>query len=116
MSDKNLTDAGIEAVFREGQAAFDYMAVGTGTQVFDGTLNALVTELDRVATSITISNKTMLVEAFYSNDQANGTITEVGNFDASSSGNMLSYDPTVSRTKDSSDGLIVSLLITGSND
>lgn len=111
-----LTDIGVNKLMDDGKADFAYMAVGTGIQVFNVNLTALVTENVRVAISPSVAGTVLTVSGFLNNTQGNATLTECGLFDAASSGNMLAYGTfATSVVKDSSKGLIIDATVTGQN-
>jgi len=80
-----------------GGTAFDYIAIGTGTNAAAATDTALQTEIKRKAgtgtrVTTTVTNDTaQLTATFSSADGLSGSsaVTEVGMFNASSSGTML---------------------------
>jgi hypothetical protein len=112
-----LTSAGLTDRQTSGLSDFSYMAVGTGSQTPAENLTALETELDRSP----ISGKDVVgalstLTALFTNNQANGAITEVGVFDAAEDGNLLQYELLVpSQVKTSDDGLIVVIPTTLAN-
>ncbi|RLI98017.1 MAG: hypothetical protein DRP00_02935 [Candidatus Aenigmatarchaeota archaeon] len=96
---KNLvTDVGIQYIVKAlanqvTLAAFQYIAIGSGTTAPSGSDTALENELFRKAGTITIettniSGDTLRVEATFTFD-ANYSISESGLFNASSGGTML---------------------------
>ena len=80
-----------------GGTPFDYIAIGTGTDAFDPTQTALISEVIRKAgsgskTTTSVTDDTaQLVTTFSSADGLSGShsITESGVFNASSGGTML---------------------------
>lgn len=76
----------------DSPTAFTYMAYGTGTTAESTALTALTTETDRVAATVTLETTTTVDDTIRFNamfDTASAvTISEIGIFNASSSGTM----------------------------
>lgn len=81
-----------------------YMAIGTGT----GGTTTLNTELDRnILTSKTRSSAVVTMQGDWAAGDGTGAITEAGIFDASSSGNMWTYQSFSVINKGASDTLSI---------
>lgn len=94
-----------------------YLEVGTGTLTPTVATTALTTPLSPRATLVnSVSGNVMTLEAFFTNSQGNGTLTEWGIFSASSGGTLLAcgiFSPSV--TKTSADTLAVTITETLTN-
>lgn len=79
-----------------------YLEVGTGTQSVVVGVTALTTPLSpRVALVNSVAGAVATLQAFFSNSQVNGTITEWGIFDQLTGGTCLAYgtfSPSVAKT------------------
>lgn len=97
---------------------FAYMAVGTGTQTPDESLTALATELTRVAISTSsVIGALASLTALFTNNEANGVLTELGIFDLASGGSLLQYELiSPSQTKTSDDGMLITVPTTLTNE
>lgn len=110
-----LTSAGLNKRQTSGVSDFSYLAVGTGAQVATEpdvlSLTELDTELDRsVISTKTVVGATVSLTALFTNNQANGVLTEWGVFDAATGGNLLAYGLiSPSQTKTSSQGLLLTI-------
>lgn len=106
-----LTAEGLHRRQETGIAEFVYIAVGTGSQTPSEVLTALVTEVARAAVSATsVVGALAAISALFTNNQANGVLTELGIYDLSSGGTLLQYELiTPSQTKTSDDGMMVTV-------
>ena len=106
-----LTAEGLHRRQESGITDFAYMAVGTGTQTPSEVLTALVTEVSRVAiTATSIVGALAALSALYTNNQANGVLTELGIYDLAAGGTLLQYELiSPSQTKTSDDGMLITV-------
>lgn len=96
-----------------GGNAMSHMAIGTGNTAAGASDTALQTELDRNAlTSRTDSGAVVTYVADWAAGDGTGSITEVGVFNAASSGTMLNRAVFSTITKGASDTLQISVALT----
>lgn len=84
----------IAALLSQSSTTFpSHIAIGTGTTAVAVTDTAMETEVDRNAlTATTDSSGVVTFQCFFSKSEANGsTISEVGLFDAASSGTLICH-------------------------
>jgi hypothetical protein len=105
-----LTAAGLHARQDTGVATFLYLAVGTGSQTGnDEDQTALAIEIDRVAiTATNVVGALASFAALLTSGEGNGTLTELGIFDAAVAGNLLTYQHiSPALTKAATSGMIL---------
>lgn len=89
-----LTAAGITRLLNSGltQAAFPYLIVGKGTQTFAENLTALNDEVLGKASTIKAADTLAALLGYFTNSEANYTLTEVALRSGISSGTLYGYD------------------------
>ncbi len=86
-----LTAQGLSNLISSGKANFLNVAVGTSSQAPATTLEALVAELDRNAVgSSVVSGNMIALGAIFGNNEAVGTLQELGCFDSATG--LLLYE------------------------
>lgn len=112
-----VTTSGLNNILTLWAADLTHLAVGSGAT--DPTLadTAMQTELDRNAITVeTLTTNQYVVESFFASGEANGTIREVGLFDAAAAGNMDFHgQPTAPQVKTSTKQLRVTITFTLTN-
>lgn len=90
--DPLLSLAGIEAILKGNRSEFAYMAVGTGSQTPSLFQTTLVNELERIAVGASsVAGAEVRLEAYLDTNQAIGSLTEFGLFNAATGGTLLMY-------------------------
>lgn len=111
-----VTNSGLTNILTLWAADITHLGVGNGAADPAATDTALQTELDRNAVVKTITGNQLVVEAFFATSEANGTIRELGMFDAAVAGNMdFRGQPSAPQVKTSAKQLRVTLTFTLSN-
>lgn len=112
-----LTNAGLTALLTNGDDTFLYFAVGTGTTTPTAADTALAAELVRVAvTASVISANELEIQAFLTNSQGNGTLTEYGIWTAAAAGTLLARGLfTTALTKSSQAPAVIVVTLTLAN-
>lgn len=100
----------------KNQAVMSHMAVGMGTAAENAGDNALQTETARVAlTAITRNDKKVMYVGTFDAGVGTGTLTEVGLFNAASSGDLLSRIVFPAKNKSPNDTLQITIEHTFTN-
>lgn len=111
-----LTTAGLTALLTNGDDQFTHFAVGTGTTTPTVSDTALATEIDRVAlTAKVINNNELEVQAFLTNADGNGTLTEYGLWTAATGGTLLArglFTTAVSKNAQAPAVIVVTITLT----
>lgn len=89
-----LTAAGLNRILTSGllQAAFPYLIVGKGTQTFSEALTTLNDEVLGKATTLKGADNLAALLGYFTNSEANYTLTEVALRSGISSGTLYGYD------------------------
>lgn len=111
-----LTTAGLAALLTNGDDTFTHFAVGTGTTTPTLSDTALAAEIDRVAvTAKVVSANELEVQAFLTNGDGNGTLTEYGLYTAASGGTLLArglFSTALVKTSQAPAVIVVTITLT----
>jgi hypothetical protein len=88
MTNAVLTDDTLTEALAAVQALCTYMAVGTGSTEADESDTALVAEVARNPITSSLVGNELMLQAFFTNAQANAALRELGALDAGSLGNL----------------------------
>jgi len=109
-----VTTVGLTNILTLWAADLTHLGVGSGANNPALSDTALQTELDRNEITLeTLTGNQYIVESFFATGEANGTIREIGLFDAAAGGNMdFRGQPTSPQVKTSTKQLRVTITFT----
>ena len=111
-----VTTVGLTNILTLWAADLTHLGVGSGAADPALSDTALGTELDRNAITETLTGNQYIVEAFFGTGEANGTVREIGLFDAAANGNMdFRGQPVAPQVKTNTKQMRVTITFTLSN-